>query len=401
MGKYSIMLVFALVVMLGVILPNVHSLGNRSVENFLNYSMQIQSHNLAVSGANAAATQIYLTPEWREGYSEVSVNGGRYNVSVTDYDTNKIRILSVGGLEDSRDTVLVILQGTSFSRYAYYSKVEGAITWITGDTVWGPFHTQDQMKISGTPVFKGKASAKNGTNPDPSLAIFEGGFVKGVSIDLPLNLDPTEQGAIDGGRVFATGDLWLNFVNNNVEWKTAAGDPPTVTALSDFTANGTIMLNAGNIHVQGVLDGRVTLLAKQGGVSSAGNIYIDDDIRYTHDPRTGASSDILGLIAENDVIITDNAANNSSVTIQAAIFCHKGGLTAQNHNSRPVAGKINLLGGLVQYQRRPVGIFSSVGGIPTITSGFLKNYRYDDRFYIDAPPFYPWTGGYQVVTWME
>jgi hypothetical protein len=402
MGKYSIMLVFVLTVMLGIILPNVHGLGNRSVENFLKYSMQTQSHNLAMSGANSAATRIYLDPAWRDGFSEKTLNGGVYNVSVTDLDSQKIQILSVGRMgDDFLDTVLVVLKGSSFSRFAYYSKVEGGITWITGDTVWGPFHTQDQMRISGTPVYKGKASAKNGTNPANSSAKFEEGFTKGVNIDLPLNLDYTTQAAINAGRVFATGDLWLNFTGTSVEWRTTAGGTPTTSALTDFAPNGVVMVKSGNIHIQGVVDGRVTLCAEAGAVSSAGNIYVDDDIRYAHDPRTTTTSNILGLIAENSTIITDNAANNSNVTIQAAIFCHKGGLTAQNYNSRPVSGRINLLGGVVQYQRGAVGTFSSSSGTPTISTGFLKNYRYDDRFYLDAPPFYPWTGGYQVVTWME
>jgi hypothetical protein len=402
MGKYSIMLVFALAVMLGVILPNVHGLGHRSVENFLQYAMKTQSHNLAVSGANAAATHIYLDPGWRSGFEEMEVNGGIYDVDVTDLDSNRIQILSVGRMTDKYvDTVKVVLKGSSFSRFAYYSKVEGNITWITGDTVWGPFHTQDRMKISGSPVYKGPASARLGTSPTNTAAKFEGGFTKGVNIDLPLNLDNTEEGAADGGRVVASGDLWLNFNGTNVEWKTSAAGTPTVTALSDFSSNGVILVDAGNVHVQGTLDGRVTVCAQAGGVAGAGNIYIDDDIKYTNDPRVGPSTNILGLISENSTIITDNAANNSNVTIQAAIFCHKGGLTAQNYNSRPVAGKINLLGGVVQYQRGAVGTYSNSSGTPTISSGFLKNYRYDDRFYVDAPPFYPWTGVYQIVTWMD
>ena len=76
MGKYSILVVFALAVMLAIILPNVHSLGHRSVENYVEYASRTQSHHLAVSGANAAATQIYLDPSWRAGYSTTKASGG-------------------------------------------------------------------------------------------------------------------------------------------------------------------------------------------------------------------------------------------------------------------------------------------------------------------------------------
>ena len=53
MGKYSILMVFSLAVMLGVIFPNIHRLGHRSVENYVNYAIKSQTHNLAVSGVSS------------------------------------------------------------------------------------------------------------------------------------------------------------------------------------------------------------------------------------------------------------------------------------------------------------------------------------------------------------
>jgi hypothetical protein len=150
-----------------------------------------------------------------------------------------------------------------------------------------------------------------------------------------------------------------------------------------------------------VVDGRVTLAALGDASLKQGNIYIENDIRYATDPRKGETSNILGLIAENNVIIEDNAANNSDVVIQASIFCRNGGLTAENYGSRPVSGILDLLGGIIQYKRGAVGTFSSSGGKPVIKTGYHKNYRYDDRFYLDSPPYYPWTGNYQIVSWIE
>ncbi|HLA99847.1 MAG TPA: hypothetical protein VJO14_00550, partial [Bacteroidota bacterium] len=382
MGKYSILIVFTLAVMLGVILPNVHSLGHRAVENYIEYAMRTQSHHLAVSGANAAATQIFLDPGWRSGFGKTKASGGSFEVNVSVYDTMKIRIQSIGEFENLRDTVTVLLQPSSFAHYAYYSKVEGAITWITGDTVWGPFHTQDVMRTAGTPVIRGPATTLKGTNPSPSAAKFEGGYLDGVSIDLPLDLSYTENGAASGGRVFATGDVWLNFLGDQVEWKTSAAGPPTIVPISTFAPNGVILAKEGSFHLKGVLDGRVTLCALGDGSLNQGNIYIEDDIEYAHDPRTGGTGNILGLIADNDVIIEENPANISNVVIQASIFCRTGGLTAENYATRPVSGILDLLGGIIQYKRGAVGTFSSSGGIPVIKTGFRKNYLYDDRFYL-------------------
>jgi len=58
---------------------------------------------------------------------------------------------------------------------------------------------------------------------------------------------------------------------------------------------------------------------------------------------------------------------------------------------------LNLRGGVQEYQRGAVGMFS--GG--TITHGFQKNFRYDQRLMVDLPPFYPTTGSYEILSWYE
>jgi hypothetical protein len=112
------------------------------------------------------------------------------------------------------------------------------------------------------------------------------------------------------------------------------------------------------------------------------------------------STDLLGIVCDNDVVVADNTDNDNpatGVTIQASILCRSGGLTAENYNKRPMSGTLTLLGGVQQYQRGAVGTFS--GG--TITSGFQKNYRYDNRLMIGSPPLYPTTGTYEVLSWYE
>jgi hypothetical protein len=401
MGKYSILIVFSLAVMLAVLMPNIHSLGHRSVENYVSYAVRAQSHNLAVSGANAAAQQFFLNSKWRESGTKTEMDGGTFRVSVLDAETTKVKILSVGTFEGISDTVEVLLQPGSFARYAYYSKLEGSITWITGDTVWGPFHSQDVMKTSGTPVYRGPVTNLKGTNPSPSAAKFESGYLTGVSVDLPLDLSYTAKGASMGGHIFPSGDVYLTFMGNDVEWKTAPGGPSTIEPISKLTSNGVILAQEGSFHIRGVIDGRITLCALGDKSIGQGNIYIEDDIRYAVDPRKGQTDNILGLIAENSVIIEDNIANNNDVVIQASIFCRTGGLTAENYGSRPVSGILDLLGGVIQYQRGAVGTFSSTSGTPVIKTGFRKSYKYDTRFYLDSPPYYPWTGGYQIVSWVE
>jgi len=395
-------MVFSLSVLLGIILPNIYRLGHRSVENCTKYASEAQAHDLAASGANVALNQFYFNTTWRSGYNEVHLAGGKYSVSIQDYGTNKVKIVSVGSFEKSADTVSVLLQPTSFAHYAYYSKTEGNIFWVTGDTVWGPFHTQDSMKISGTPVFKGRVSAKLGTHPKNSGAQFDGGFISGENIDLPLDFHEAENAASSGSSLFPSGDLWLTMNGSSVEWKTSATGSPTVTPLSTFAPNGIIMVSNGNIYLKGTLSGKLTICAEGSSSQGLGNIYIEDDVKYSVDPRTQTSYDLLGLLAENSVIITDNTANNNSVVLQASIMCRTGGLTAEHHSTRGVSGTLNLLGGIIQSQRGPVGVFSGgTYGQPVITSGFRKNYKYDNRLYLESPLLFPNTGKYQVVSWVE
>src|SRR4030065_612966 len=79
------------------------------------------------------------------------------------------------------------------------------------------------------------------------------------------------------------------------------------------------------------------------------------------------STDVLGIVAKSDVVITDNAANNDDINIDASIYCETGSFGAENYSKRPVSGTISLLGGIIQYTRGPVGTFSG----SKITSGFV------------------------------
>ncbi len=397
MGKSSIIIVLGFMVIVGLTAPNINRLASRTYDNFLTYNGRTHSHDIAVSGANVAANAIFITPTWRSSYNDVVFSGGSYSVSATTYNINQVKIVSVGQFGKSRDTVIVILAPSSFSKFAYFSTIEGGIYWITGDTVWGPFHTQAKMQISGSPVFYGKVTTRLGTNPKKSSAKFYGGYQMGVSLTLPSNFGIVSTAASSGGYLAGTGDLWLKFSGDTVNWKTSAGASYTADLISTLAPNGVICAQQGNVHVEGTLHGRVTVGALGSSGLAYGNIYIDNDIRYSVDPRYGNSPDMLGLAADNNVIITDNAANNNNVIIQAAIICRTGGLSAEHYSTRGVAGAIELWGGVTQYQRGAVGTFS--GG--TVTSGFHKHYVYDQRLANSAPPFYPATGNYESISWLE
>ncbi len=158
-----------------------------------------------------------------------------------------------------------------------------------------------------------------------------------------------------------------------------------------------IAVEGARVRVHGTVRGQVTVAA----LGTQGNIFIDSSIVYSKNPRTDSTcTDMLGLVAERDIMITNNANNNHSINIHASILSRTGGFGAQDHSTRGRDGVINLVGGIQQQERRAVGQFDPSTG--QITDGFRKNYRYDNRLARGySPPSYPATGRYIVVGWWE
>ena len=123
---------------------------------------------------------------------------------------------------------------------------------------------------------------------------------------------------------------------------------------------------------------------------------------YNTDPISNPSStDILGIVAQNNVLITDNSANNTDIKIQASVYAQTGGFGSENYKTRPESGTIFLYGGITQNVRLPVGTFNNSGSKNKIVSGFQKSYRYDDRLMVASPPGFPNTGQFEIVSWYE
>jgi hypothetical protein len=173
------------------------------------------------------------------------------------------------------------------------------------------------------------------------------------------------------------------------------GTPVDSVHIAGAGFTGVIMGN-DSVHVQGTLDGQLTIS------SNMGNIYVEDNLFYEQDPRIVLSSrDLLGLVAEQSVIIADNPANQTDCVIQGNIFARSGSLTAENFANGTIRGRLTIYGSIVQDVRGPVG--TNLDGV--LNSGYLKSYAYDPRLYDPnfRPPTYP---GYipatsPVIGWWE
>ena len=97
--------------------------------------------------------------------------------------------------------------------------------------------------------------------------------------------------------------------------------------------------------------------------------------------------------------IWNEIANNNDVNIQASLYSEMEGIIAENYDTRPVSGAINLFGGIIQKKRQDVSTFDEDTG--TILSGFNKIFKYDERTLVSFPRNFPSTGSYEIISWQK
>jgi len=152
----------------------------------------------------------------------------------------------------------------------------------------------------------------------------------------------------------------------------------------------------GNVNVQGTFSKPLTI-ASQNDIVITGNLK-----------KTTGSEGMLGLIAnnfirvkhpvkvtttttrtENGETITEKTCNSSSAnlsgyieepTIEAALLALEHSFIVDNYSCGPKLKNLNVVGAIAQYYRGAVGT--------TNTTGYLKNYEYDERFQTTEPPHF-------------
>jgi len=430
-GKASILLVLGFSLIFLVAGNNFNRVASQSVDNVTDYYGVTNAYNIAASAANIAASKIFFNQNWNTGFSNVNFSDGKMAVTVAkDTISNTITITATGTYFDPVNrtnivkTITVVLQPSKFSKFAYYSAYEPSnIWWAKGDSVWGPLHVQGKLQVSGAPVYLGKVTTQSGiTLNDPGRWVvqrvkvgrqwvnqnvwvpgtddpkFYGGYETGIDLPLPADgVTNIATAATAGGTKFTGKDtVYVLFQADSIKCKFKKADKYTAKLGTTLAPNGVIFAENAVVRVQGKVKGQYTLGVS--GTSAKGKVFIDDDLLLNTNPKTNPNSnDLLGIVAQGDVLITDNTANRSNVDIYASIYSQQGGFGADKYDTRPNSGSINLYGGISQSTRRAVGTFNSSG----IVSGFSKRYRYDERLLLASPPYYPGTGSFQIVSWYE
>jgi hypothetical protein len=164
------------------------------------------------------------------------------------------------------------------------------------------------------------------------------------------------------------------------------GEVPTDADYNEETA-------CGNVYVSGTYNAPLTIaafrdviVAPTGGSAFAGDANLIQ----------GGNDATLGLIANNFVRVAHRVNRSpcanvnttafpqlTNVTIEAAILSLQHSFIVDNYDCGKL-GTLTVNGAIVQKYRGPVG----TGTATSVSSGYLKDYWYDDRFRFRSPPYF-------------
>lgn len=346
-----------------------------------------------------------------------SLGGGTYSVTIFDLgiiggSTNirRYRVLSTGTFANVNRVLMNFVQVDNYARYLWFTDSEsydGTNVWFwTQDHLNGPTHTNGHFNIYGDPVFEDEARSvddyirfyNNGNNINLSqftnAPYDEPDFQQGVDFGTEEIVMPNQ--ALSLRSAATSGGLWLRgnstvVLNSNGTMNVTNSQKGWNNRNMALPANGAIFVNNGNLTVSGTLNGRLT-------VGSSQDVRIPSSVVYADDPRINPNSDdALGIIAERDVVIDDNASYNLS--IQGCVMAMSTSFMMEDWWVGPPKGTLTVYGGIIQEERGPVGTFNGMNG--TKVSGYSKDYSYDPRLLSNPPPFMPTTGDYIVLSWEE
>lgn len=348
------------------------------------------------------------------------INIGNYDCTWQRIGTSSMwEIISSGFVGDIERRVRAELQPDTFARYLYFTDDEHfrwlwwriPVWFITGDNLGGPLQTNAHFHVSGDPIFTDPNFHKPVKSQDDFITYMNGGWpINSTASSNPPRDNPVFQEGLQLGADKSP------FPSKALDLRTAAvhdglmlTGPTTIVLREDGTMdvtnphlgwsnenrnlpeNGALFVNGGDLTVSGTLNGQLSIGTNR-------NIVISNNITYNTDPRVDPTSlDTLGLIAEKDVVISQNAPQD--VEINASIMALGDSFTVESWWQGPAKGTLTVYGGIIQDERGPVGTFNS--STNTKVSGYSKDYQYDARLMTEPPPFYPTTGDYVIVSWQE
>jgi hypothetical protein len=278
------------------------------------------------------------------------------------------------------------------------------IQFANDDDVLGPFHTNDNILVCGSPQFgrskrdaveingnSSYVSACSGTNPNwAGTLTWPAGQLEMPPSNSQLATLATSSYQFDGRTEIVLNGTTMS-VKNPRRWS------DNQFHSMSLPTNGVIYVN--NVSCTGGYDRTMDYSTEE---ANCGNAWVKGN--YGRDLTIGADNDIvingnlqrandgllMGLIANNFVRVyhpvnrgsscTNLTGSTSDITIQAAILALQHSFIVDNWDCGASLGRLNVEGAIAQRFRGPVG---TTGG-----TGYLKNYVYNDRLRYREPPYF-------------
>lgn len=418
-GRGTLIVILGFTIVFGLTAKYWTRVATSSVDNFVQYYDETTAHSIAVSAANLGSSQVFVNQPSGRGFNlSGSLSGGEYNVEVDSVNPSLLLLTATGTYPPSgtfgsvTDTVRVQFGPNRFSTFGLYTGTMNSLSWDTGDTIWGGFHSEGTFNVEGAPVFYGRVTSNNDITGGGTPIIY-GSYQSGVSIPMPASgVSNIQAAASAGGGVLnnpgspAPFEVFMTINSNaTVTYHTNLNTADTTIPLSSFAPNGVIVVNNGNLHVHGTVNGQVTVAAAGSSSYGFGNVYVNGSVMCNSDPRTNPNStDVMGIVAQNNVWVeSDNAYLGISPSyppvnpvIEAAIFAQSGTFQCYYKSSLSYTnlGYVHVYGSITNNY---LGVTSD----PTSVYGYKPDYRFDPRFSSIAPPSYPVTGTFAILSWYE
>lgn len=290
------------------------------------------------------------------------------------------------------------------------------INFVSQENLKGPFHSNDEILICGTPTFGDRGDdsievagpAPNQTGQGwracPSNPSSQPNFVgawrpRSPVLQLPLSNAKLKTIA-DPAYRFA-GKTTIELQGNTLKVNgVSKAWPPNGVLYVDSNGTGCKAYNLFNPYESYSQANQCATVELKGNYNKDLTIAAAQDILVTGNvTRDTGSSGLLGLVANQFVRVyhpvtgsyngdNDSCPNASNapknVRIDAAMLALTHVFVVDNYFCGDALGTLTVNGGIAQKFRGPVGTFSSSGD----SSGFLKNYVYDRRLRNREPPFF-------------
>jgi Tfp pilus assembly protein PilX len=276
------------------------------------------------------------------------------------------------------------------------------ISFISADDIQGPMHTNDGMAICGNPTFGRTASDMIEVSSPPqgwyNTCSGSPNFLGTYQTNSPVLTPPPTDASLEtiaGAANTYTGQTTIQLSGNNTIITTNGGSPVTKAIPASgviYVQNGTCSTGytpfgvsypstsgCGTVRVRGSYSGSLTIAAEN-------DILITDDL-----DRSGDG--MLGLIANNFVRVyhpcdygdDDNlSGSQTNLNIDAAMLAIQHSFIVDNYNCGDDLGTLTVEGAIAQKFRGAVGTHGGGG----VSSGYAKNYLYDDRLKYREPPHF-------------